>query len=69
MKYYALAYDMNGKDPDEGSILWETESESMSETMSLVKVMPGFEYEVVTEQDILEEVQKYYDTDAEVYLH
>jgi hypothetical protein len=68
MKYYALAYDMNSKDPDpEGSILWETESESLTETMSLVKVQPGFEYEVVSEQDILEEVEKYYDT--EVLLH
>lgn len=61
MKYYALEYDLNSKDPDEASILWETESESLTEAMKLVKVRPGFEYEVVSETEIMEEINKYYD--------
>jgi hypothetical protein len=64
MKYYALAYNLNSEDPDEASILWETESESLTETMKLVKPQPGFEYEVVSETDILEEINKLYEVDG-----
>lgn len=46
---------------NEASILWETESTSITETMKLVVQKPGFEYEIVSEQDIKEDIEKLYD--------
>jgi hypothetical protein len=51
---------MAEKDP-EGQILFETESESLTEAMKLAKIVPGHEYEVVSETEIMEEINKYYD--------
>lgn len=60
MLYYALEYDMDDE-KNEASILWETESTSITETMKLVVQKPGFEYEIVSEQDIKEDIEKLYD--------
>lgn len=66
MKYYALEYKIGS---DDASILWETESDSLSAAMALIKPEPGFEYEVVSETEIMEEINKYYDVEAETFLH
>lgn len=60
MLYYVLEYDMTKENP-EGSILWETESTSITETMKLVIQKPNHEYEVVSEQQIKEDIEKLYD--------
>lgn len=63
MKFYALEYDLS-EDSPEARILWETETTSITETMKLVNQKIGFEYEVVSEAEILEEAQKLYDVEA-----
>lgn len=62
MLYYVLEYDMTEENP-EGSILWETESASITEAMKMVAPKPNHEYEVVSEKDILEDIQKIYDVE------
>lgn len=66
MKYYGLEYKIGS---EECSILWETESDSLSGAMGLIKPEIGFEYEVVSEVDIMNEINKYYDVEAETFLH
>lgn len=61
MKYYVLEFDLQSEDPNEGKILFHTESDSLTEAMKSVTVRENCEYEIVTELDILEEIQKYYD--------
>lgn len=70
MKYYALEFDLSEKDP-EGKVLWETESEMISETMKLAIPFqkPNHEYEVISESEIMDVAQKYYDTDEFPLLH
>ena len=60
MLYYALEYNML-EDKPEASILWETESSSVTETMKLVTKKPNHEYEIVSEQQIKEDIEKLYD--------
>lgn len=66
MTYYVLEYDLNSSDPDEASILWETQSESLTESMKLATIRPGFEYEVVSEVQIMEIINELSDTDTDV---
>lgn len=66
MKYFVLEYDMSELDP-EAKILFETEADSLTEAMKLVKVRPNCEYEVVTDQDIIAEIEKYYEVES--FLH
>jgi hypothetical protein len=67
MKYYVLKYKLDSDDPLEGEILWETEADSLTAAMKLVKVEKNCEYEVVSETDILEQLNKYHD--VETLLH
>src|SRR5436189_240149 len=57
MKFYVLEYDLNSENPNEASILWETESESLTEARNLASMRPGCDYDVVSEINIKNQAQ------------